>query len=243
MYRDVESGYYSPMDAPTMGGISSMSVRNGFIRKVYSLLSIQLLVTTLIAAPFVLMDEAAVQPFIYNNAWMMWLSLAVSFMIMMTFACFPQLMRQVPINYILLALFTVAEGICVGVISSMYTTASVIMAFGIVTVVTVVLTIFAITTDLDFTKMWPYLLAMSVVMIIAGLVLVFVPSYIGTMVYAAMGALLFSVYLVFDTQMIIGGKSDMQFTVDDYVPAAISLYIDIVQLFIYFLTLFGERRD
>ena len=243
--RDVESGaYYTQIGGvSSISGISSNSVRSGFVRKVYTLLSVQLLATTVIASPFVLMDQNVVQSFIYANVWLMWLSLAISFMVMMVFACFPDLMRQVPINYFLLALFTITEGFCVGIISSMYTTASVVLAFGIVTVVTLVLTVFAMTTELDFTKMWPYLLAFSVVMIVAGLVLIFVPSYIGTMVYAGLGAMLFSVYLVFDTQMIIGGKSEMQFSIDDYVPAAISLYIDIVQLFIYFLTLFGERRD
>ena len=79
-------------------------------------------------------------------------------------------------------------------------------------------------------------------MIVAGFVLMFFPSHIGQMIYAAIGALLFSVYLIFDTQMIIGGKRDYELSVDDYVPAAISLYIDIVQLFIYILQLFGEQE-
>lgn len=248
MYRnsDLESGYYAPMDSSSpvqISGISSTSIRNGFIKKVYSILTAQLLVTTLIASPFVLMESSKIQPFIYNNAWLMWLSLGISFMTMMSFACFPQLMRQVPINYLLLSLFTITEGVCVGVISSTYTTGSVLLAFGIVTVVTFTLTVFATTTNLDFTKAWPYLLAFSVVMMLGGLVLMFIPSYVGVMIYSGLGAILFSVYLVFDTQMIIGGKHDMEFSIDDYVPAAISLYIDIVQLFIYFLSLFGERRD
>jgi FtsH-binding integral membrane protein len=80
-------------------------------------------------------------------------------------------------------------------------------------------------------------------MIISGFILIFFPSYLGTIIYSGIGALLFSAYLIFDTQMIIGGKRDryMEFSVDDYVPAAISLYIDIVQLFIYMLQIFGDR--
>ena len=164
---------------------------------------------------------------------------------MMTFACAPHLMREYPINYILLGLFTITEGLCVGIISSMYTTESLVLAFGLVTVVTIVLSIFAVTTDLDFTKIWPYLIGITVVMIIAGFVMIFFPSKLGMMIYSAFGAMLFSVYIVFDTQMILGGKQGnmFQFSVDDYVPATISLYIDIVQLFIYFLQLFGQRRD
>lgn len=224
---------------------SSSKIRNGFIRKVYSLLALQLLTTTLIAAPFTLMDESVIIPWMAKNTWVMWVSLATTMLILITFACSPQLMRQVPINYFLLALFTITEGICIGFVSAMYTTQSVVLAFGIVTVVTFALTVFAFTTDLDLTKSaLPYLLAATVVMIVAGLVLMFFPSHTGMIIYSAIGALLFSVYLVFDTQMIIGGKTHAsQFTVDDYVPATIALYIDIIQLFLYFLQLFGDRRD
>ena len=241
---DVESGQYASFDSPLSLGISPTSVRMGFVRKVYSILSIQLLATTLIASPFVLMDTIRVQSFIYQNQWLFYFSLAVSLLTMIVFACFPGLMRQVPINYLLLSLFTLTEGLTVGIVSSMYTTGSVVMALALVCLVTCSLTVYATNTTKDFTKSaYPYLLAVTVVMMGAGLVLIFFPTYLGSMVYAAVGAVLFSVYVVFDTQMILGGKNEFQFSVDDYVPAAISLYIDIVSLFIYFLQLFGNRRE
>jgi FtsH-binding integral membrane protein len=118
------------------------------------------------------------------------------------------------------------------------------MAFALVTAVSIALSVYAATAKSDFTKSaFPYLLAISVVMMGAGLMLMLFPSQIGMSVYAAIGALLFSAYLVFDTQMILGGKNRMQFSLDDYVPAAISLYLDIVSLFIYLLQLFGQRRE
>lgn len=76
----------------------------------------------------------------------------------------------------------------------------------------------------------------------------------------------FEGYIVLDTQMIVGGKhSRYRFTIDDYcfdrasVPsfgsdfcfaweimgtcqAAIAIYLDIVNLFLFLLQLFGERR-
>merc|ERR1712032_461746 len=62
--------------------------------------------------------------------------------------------------------------------------------------------------------------------------------------YACGGALIMSFYIVYDTQLIVGGKHQRanEFSVDDYAFAAISLYIDIVQLFMYLLQLFGDRR-
>lgn len=236
---------YSLEEGGLMYATTSTKVRNDFIRKVYSLLTVQLLVTTVIAAPFTLMDESVILPWMVRNMWVMWLSTGVSFMVMITFACNPDLMQQVPINYFLLGLFTITEGLCIGFVSALYTTQSVVLAFGIVTVVTLALTVFAVMTDIDLTKSaFPYLLAGTVVLIVAGLVLMVFPSETGLVIYSAVGALLFSVYLVFDTQMIIGGKHRTnQFSVDDYVPATIALYLDIVQLFLYFLQLFGDRRE
>ena len=189
---DVESGQYASFDSPLSLGISPTSVRMGFVRKVYSILSIQLLATTLIASPFVLMDTIRVQSFIYQNQWLFYFSLAVSLLTMIVFACFPGLMRQVPINYLLLSLFTLTEGLTVGIVSSMYTTGSVVMALALVCLVTCSLTVYATNTTKDFTKSaYPYLLAVTVVMMGAGLVLIFFPTYLGSMVYAAVGAVLF----------------------------------------------------
>ena len=186
------------------------------------------------------MDELT----IVNNLWLFYLSIFTSLAVLILFACVPRFMVETPVNYILLSLFTVAEGVSVGMVSSMYSTASVVSALGLVAAVVVVLSLVASNTKVDVTKsFWPYLLAATVVMMGAGLVLVFFPSEIGMTIYAAVGALLFSVYLVFDTQMILGGKSAVQFGIDDYVPAAIALYVDIVSLFIYVLQLFGDRRD
>ena len=239
--RDLEGQYAYMADSLWS---SPERLRRGFVKKVYGILSLQLILTTLIASPFVLADEYKVRQFVFFNAWLFYLCLVLNVAIMLLFSCVPRLMREVPVNYGLVLLFTVAEGISLGFISSFYSTASVVMAFALVTAVSIALSVYAATSKSDFTKSaFPYLLAVSVVMMGAGLMLMLFPSQIGMSVYAAIGALLFSAYLVFDTQMILGGKNRMQFSLDDYVPAAISLYLDIVSLFIYLLQLFGQRRE
>lgn len=241
MYHDVESQL---LYSESQLSLASGQVRAMFVKKVYALLAVQLFVTMLVASPFVLMDHRKTELFIATNQWLFWLSIIGSMTILIVFACAPSLMCQVPLNYTLLALFTLFEGLSLGIVSSMYTTASIVQTIGFVSAVVIVLSVFATNTKKDFTKsLWPYLLAASVVMIGAGLILILFPTHIGTTIYAALGALLFSMYLVFDTQMIMGGKTAMQFGIDDYVPAAIALYVDIISLFIYLLQLFGERRD
>ena len=59
--------------------------------------------------------------------------------------------------------------------------------------------------------------------------------------YCMMGVIIYSIYLVIDTQLIMGGKR-YQIELDDYILGAIILYTDVVMLFLYLLQLIGGRR-
>jgi FtsH-binding integral membrane protein len=52
------------------------------------------------------------------------------------------------------------------------------------------------------------------------------------MVFALLGALLFCGYILFDTSMILH-----HYGPDDYIMAAIALYLDLINLFLYMLEL------
>ena len=52
------------------------------------------------------------------------------------------------------------------------------------------------------------------------------------MVYGGIGALIFSVYLVYDTQMMMGGGHKYSISPEEYIFAAVALYLDIINLFI-----------
>ena len=54
--------------------------------------------------------------------------------------------------------------------------------------------------------------------------------------------LLFSIYLVIDTQLIIGSKKH-SLELDDYVLGTVLLYLDIINLFLEILKAMGESDD
>lgn len=56
--------------------------------------------------------------------------------------------------------------------------------------------------------------------------------------YCGLGVLLFGIYIVIDTQMIMGGKS-VELEIDEYYFGALLLYIDIISIFLYILQLLG----
>eukprot|EP00441_Pelagodinium_beii_P041687 CAMPEP_0197650728 /NCGR_PEP_ID=MMETSP1338-20131121/31121_1 /TAXON_ID=43686 ORGANISM="Pelagodinium beii, Strain RCC1491" /NCGR_SAMPLE_ID=MMETSP1338 /ASSEMBLY_ACC=CAM_ASM_000754 /LENGTH=161 /DNA_ID=CAMNT_0043225195 /DNA_START=424 /DNA_END=909 /DNA_ORIENTATION=+ len=161
-------------------------------------------------------------------------------------------MRKTPQNYVLLTVFTLAMAVSVGFFSSQFTSASVLMVFGITCAVVLALTLFACQTKYDITGLMPYFVVASMVFMCFGLVLWITSMFGGAasaafkgmrLVYACLGALLVSGFIVMDTQLIVGGKHHKyQFSIDDYCMAAISLYIDIIQLFQFLLEILGDRN-
>merc|ERR1712039_648185 len=170
---------------------------------------------------------------------------------MCVFCCAPQMMRRFPTNYLILLLFTLSEAIVVGLIGVQYTQESVIIALGVTTLVVFGLTLFACNSKADFTGCAPYMVVFMVCISTFGFFMWLGSFFLSgaawtamRLLYSCMGALLFSFYIVYDTQLIVGGKHhrSSEFGTDDYAFAAISLYTDIVQLFLFLLQSFGERR-
>ena len=60
------------------------------------------------------------------------------------------------------------------------------------------------------------------------------------MLICGIAVMIFSFYLIYDTQLIMGGKR-YEIDIDDYILGAIILYTDIITIFIYLLKIFGGR--
>lgn len=124
-----------------------------------------------------------------------------------------------------------------------YCLLQVIWAVGICAVVTLGLTIFAFQTKIDFTVMGGVLFVAVIILIIFGIVAMIFPGKTIILIYASIGALIFSIYIIYDTQMMIGGNHKYSISPEEYVFASLNLYMDIVNLFLYILTIIGASRD
>mmetsp|Transcript_4283 Transcript_4283/g.7112 ORF Transcript_4283/g.7112 Transcript_4283/m.7112 type:complete len:256 (-) Transcript_4283:118-885(-) len=245
------AGPIGDRDDKPLVALSDVAVRHGFIQKVYGLVGVQLTLTTLIASAIVRYGETYFKAHPEVTVNLMFLAFAGSMSMMCVFACCPQTLRQSPQNYLIMFAFTFFKSILIGFICINYTLDSVLLAVGVTAFVVLSLTIFACQTTYDFTGMGPYLFAATLVVFSFGFFFM-LASWMGLagtetfktmhLAYCAMGTLLFSCYIVYHTQLIVGGKHQRQFTVDDYAPAAINLYIDIVQLFLFILRMLGKRR-
>merc|ERR1719414_201016 len=89
---------------------ANAAVRLGFVRKVYGLLSMQLLLTVIVAAPFQFMDSVQLQ----NQTWLIGLSAIATLLCVCMMACCKDVTRTYPLNYSVLLVFTIFEAILVG---------------------------------------------------------------------------------------------------------------------------------
>eukprot|EP00928_Gymnodinium_smaydae_P059303 TRINITY_DN42595_c0_g1_i1.p1 TRINITY_DN42595_c0_g1~~TRINITY_DN42595_c0_g1_i1.p1 ORF type:complete len:266 (+),score=26.43 TRINITY_DN42595_c0_g1_i1:54-800(+) len=237
------------------GGLNSfadINLRHGFVQKVYGILSLQLLLTFAVSGRIMVLADGMIKQNKNQAMILLWSSFAMSMGMMCVFMCAPHLMRSYPTNYVLLFLFTLAKSITLGFICAMYTRETVLLALGLTTAIVVALTLFACQTSSDFTGSGPYLFVSAFTLFGFGFMLS-LTSWLGLgsspafqtlrLIYACCGAMLFSCFLVYDTQLIVGGEHKRyQFSIDDYAMAAIVLYMDIVQLFQFLLQILGRRR-
>merc|ERR1719189_1287630 len=174
---------------------------------------------------------------------MWWIALVIMIVSLISLACCEGVRRKTPHNFIFLGLFTLAEGFMLGTITARYDIDEVMMAVGACAAITLGLTIFAFQTKIDFTAMGGVLLAVLICFIIFGLIAAFFPaSRTVKLVYASIGCIIFSLYIVYDTQLMVGGSHKYSLSPEEYVFASLNLYLDIVNLFMYLLAIFGNRN-
>jgi len=224
-FQGGEEGGYGGMGS----SFSDKAIRLNFIRKVYSILTVQLVVTMGFIGFFFIPSVAT---FSKENPALLWVALAFS------------IRRKSPHNLIFLGLFTLCEGWLIGAICSTYEVNEVLIAVGMTAGVVFALTLFAMQTKIDFTAWGGALLCVLVVFVLAGFIAAFFPQNRNVrLVFAIIGAIIFSLYIVFDTQMMMGGNHKYALDPEEYVFAALNLYLDIINLFLYILQIIGAARD
>ncbi|KAI0516344.1 hypothetical protein KFK09_009016 [Dendrobium nobile] len=235
---DVEAGGGARHLYPSM--LESPELRWAFIRKIYSILSIQMLLTIAVSAVVIFVRPIS-HFFVSSGAG---LGLYIFLVILPLLVLFPLYFyhQSHPLNLFLLALFTVSISFAVG-LSCAFTKGKVILEAAILTAVVVVsLTIYtfwAAKRGHDFSFLGPILFSSLIVLIVFAFIQIFFPmGRISHMIYGGLAALIFSGYIIYDTDNLI-----KRYSYDEYIWAAVALYLDIINLFLSLLTLFRAADE
>ena len=214
--------------------VRSGEERATLVRRTYGLVFVSVIVTAIgVAFGFSqpsLMQAVAQHPFITMIAMFAPLWMAM------------QARHVYPKNLILTLLFTFIEGIWISPFLYMSERASpgVVGQAGLLTLSTFgVLSLYAVVSKRDFSAWGSFFIVGLWVLIATSLLNMFIGSALGSLWIAAGTVLVFSGLLVFDTWRIV--RSGV-YGPDDYVPAAVNIYLDLLNLFLAILSLLGGRR-
>ncbi|CAN4091270.1 unnamed protein product [Withania somnifera] len=209
---DIESGHKGGVGVSNNqiypGMTEDPQMRWAFIRKVYAIVCTQLLFTAVIAA--CMFFTQGVKDYMRT----VWGTVALAVLLVISFILIllmGRYGRKHPWNYVLMGMFTLCLACVVGAACS-------------------------IEKGADFTFLGPFLFCASIVLCMF-LLMQFI-LHLGRearVLYSCLAALLFSAFLIYDTNNLI-----RNFSYDEYVIAAICLFGDIVNLLLALLGLSGD---
>ena len=178
-------------------------VRLGFVRKVYGILSAQMLCNTAFCLfaclPNLGADSGlflAFQKMLLNTTCLVFSMIGYIASICGLVCC--HLDKKVPTNYLLLSIFTFCTSWVVASVCTMTKPLIVLEAAGLTFAMTVAITIYAITTKKDFTIYGPLLFTFFFIFCTAGFFLAIFGFQMG-LLWSVIGVILFSFYLLVDT--------------------------------------------
>jgi FtsH-binding integral membrane protein len=201
-----------------------------FIKKVYNLLSLSLL-TGILAGVFTLNNEGLLLLVAKNQLLFFIAEIAVVVLCMWK-------RKHATLSFVFLFAFTTLTGLTTAPIVAVYQ--SVAFPAAVLTMVAFgSLTAYAMITKKDFSFLRGALFVGLILLIVGGLLNVFFFKSFDLQYFMAWGgAFLFSGFILYDTSNIIH-----RYKTDEVVLGALSLYLDILNLFLSILVILGGRRS
>ncbi|XP_036918980.1 protein lifeguard 4 isoform X2 [Sturnira hondurensis] len=204
---------------------ASVHIRMAFLRKVYTILSLQVLLTTMTSALFLYFES--VRTFVHESP-----ALILVFAIGSLGLIFALLSNRYkhPLNLYLLFGFTLLEALTVASVVTLYDVYIILQGFVLTTAVFLGLTMYTLQSKKDFSKFGAGLFAVLWILCLSGILKLFFYSETLELVVAAVGALLFCGFIIYDTHSLMHRLSP-----EEYILASVSLYLDIINLFLHLL--------
>ncbi|CAL9166707.1 unnamed protein product [Musa hybrid cultivar] len=235
---DIETGYGGGSALyPNM--MESPQLRWAFIRKVYSIVALQILLTIAVAGVVNFVEP--VRSFLLSHttaSLVVYILIIISpFLVLLPMIYFRE---RHPLNLLLLTLFTICISLAIGMACATSKAGKIVLQSAALTATVVVgltlYTFWAAKRGYDFNFLGPFLCAALIVLMLYCIIQIFIPmGKVSTTIYGCVAAIIFSGFIIYDTDNLIKRHS-----YDQYICASISLYLDIINLFTALLTVFSS---
>lgn len=228
-----------PHSEPELPFTKSPKLRLNFARKVFGIFASQAFATSLLVAAAQL--SLSLRAFMDAQSFLAPLAIITSLITLYSLACYPKLQRTVPTNYVLLAIFTVSEAYAIAYLARNYPASIVVVAAILTFTLGAALLIYALFSKKDFTTMGASMTLALILLIVASIIAVLINLPFFTLMVTVFSVFLFGLYLIMDVQLIMG-RHTLSFGQDDYIMAALNLYLDIINIFLNILSILGSLK-
>ncbi|WRF73150.1 Bax inhibitor-1/YccA family protein [Helicobacter pylori] len=202
----------------------------GFVKTTYKFFAGSLLLATIGALLGLMNFQAVVQ-----YKWVFFIAEIVALFGLMFSKSKPGL------NLFMLFAFTSLSGVTLvpllGMVIAKAGLGAIWQALGMTTIVFGLMSVYALKTKNDLANMGKMLFIALIVVVVCSLINLFLGSPMFQVVIAGASAILFSLYIAYDTQNIVKGMYDSP------IDAAVSLYLDFLNVFISILQIIGIFSD
>uniref|UniRef100_A0A3Q2YTG6 Transmembrane BAX inhibitor motif containing 4 n=1 Tax=Hippocampus comes TaxID=109280 RepID=A0A3Q2YTG6_HIPCM len=206
---------------------ASVQIRMDFLRKVYTLLSLQIILTTGTSALFMFCQT--IKDFVHASPAIVLGSALGSLVLLLALAVYR---HKHPVNLYLLLVFTLLEAISVATALTFYEYSTVLQALFLTCAVFAGLTAYTFQSKRDFTKLGAALFSALWILLI-----VFFNSDSTELLFAGAGALVFCGFIIYDTHLLM-----KQLSPEEHILASINLYLDIINLFLHILRILDSMK-
>ena len=214
------------------------------MRKVYTWMTLALVLTGITA--YGVATSPGIMMALYSNSALMWGLVIAEFALVIGISAAINRLSLATATLMFVA-YSVINGAMLSSIFMIYTAASIASVFFITAATFAVMALIGYTTKTDLTSVGKLLFMALIGLVIATIVNMFIGSSTMTMICSYVGVLIFVGLTAYDSQKIKNmlmqapdaGESSQKLAL----LGALTLYLDFINLFIYLLRIFGDRRD
>ena len=214
------------------------------MRKVYTWMTLALVLTGLTA--YGVATSPGIMMALYSNSALMWGLVIAEFALVIGISAAINRLSLATATLMFVA-YSVINGAMLSSIFMIYTAASIASVFFITAATFAVMALIGYTTKTDLTSVGKLLFMALIGLVIATIVNMFIGISTLTMICSYVGVLIFVGLTAYDSQKIKNmlmqapdaGESSQKLAL----LGALTLYLDFINLFIYLLRIFGDRRD
>ncbi len=214
-----------------------------FLTKVYGWMAAGLLLTA--ATALLVADSPAALEIIFGNRLVFWGLLIAEFGLVMFISARIHALQASTATFLFM-LYAVLNGVTMAAIFRIYTGNSIAATFAVTAATFAAMSVYGYVTKTDLSRFGNLLLMAVVGLVIAGLVNMFLQNSMLQTVISGIGVLVFTALTAYDTQKIKEQALEMGHEDESGAKVALlgalTLYLDFINLFLFLLRFFGNRR-